>query len=633
MSENNSTAELKKAIAIKDETIASLNADLKKLSQAHDEVLASKEATQPIEKHPQNNDIQLFTARQSAALSRKELEIERDFMRTTMSSLREAVIVTDLGGIIRFCNPAGHQLLGTQEGSLRNKQLQDVLLITTDESIPVDLINSHIENNKLEHQIGFFKPPLGEQIIIEWSSNLILNKKNQPQGIVFTVKDVTDAHHLKNQLTHQATHDALTGLINRLEFDRRLKNCLSSLHNRHIKHGLIYIDLDQFKIVNDTCGHQAGDQLLRQLSSLITSKIRGRDTLARLGGDEFAVLLENCPPNVIRKVAEELLKIIQDYRFSWENKVFDVGASIGIAIFSSSNHKDNDPLSTADTARYKAKENGRNQIHEIVISDDQTETDHSHAEVSWIKRINQSLEQNKLILYQQKIIPTNPGSNDLLHYEVLLRMLDDEGEIVNPGAFLPPAERFGLIHKIDRWVIKNTLKWLSEHPQVLEKTKLCSINLSGLSLSDKDLSDYVKLYLIKYDIDCSKICFEITESSAIHNLGLAMSFMTHMHNLGCSFSLDDFGTGMSSFSYLKQLPVDHLKIDGSFIRDICTDPIDLAMARSINEIGHVMGISTIAEFVENKETLRLLKQIGVDYAQGYHIAKPTPIETLLGEVN
>jgi len=626
MSDNDPTAKLKK-------TIAQLKAEIKHLSLASNVALVNTHATQQLEEQLLSKDTELLSAHQSASLSRQELEIERDFMRTAMNSLREGVLVTDLYGIISFCNPAGHQLLGTKKNTLRGMQIKDVLPITTDESIAVDLINPHIENNKLEHQIGFFKKSQVEQIIVEWSSNLILDKNKQPQGIVFTVKDVTDAHHLKDQLTHQATHDALTGLINRIEFDRRLDNCLSSLHKQHIKHGLIYIDLDQFKIVNDTCGHQAGDQLLRQLSSLITSKIRGRDTLARLGGDEFAVLLENCPPNVIRKVAEELLTIIQDYRFSWEDKVFDVGASIGIAIFSSSNDQDNDPLSAADTACYRAKENGRNQIHEVDISDDKTEIDHSHAEMHWVKRINQSLEQNNFVLYQQKIIPTNPGSKDLLHYEILLRMLDDDSEIINPGAFLPPAERFGLIHKIDRWVIKNTLNWLSEHPQVLEKTKLCSINLSGLSLSDKDLSDYAKLYLIKYDIDCSKICFEITESSAIHNLGLAMSFMTHMHDLGCSFSLDDFGTGMSSFSYLKQLPVDHLKIDGSFVRDICTDPIDLAMARSINEIGHVMGICTIAEFVENKETLRLLKQIGVDYAQGYHIAKPAPIDTLLDEID
>ena len=626
MSDKDPTAELKT-------TIARLKAEIKHLSFASNEALVSTHATQHLEEQLLNKDTELLSARQSASLSRQELEIERDFMRTTINSLREGILVTDLYGIISFCNPAGHQLLGTKKGALRGMQIKDVLPITTDESIPVDLINLHIENNKLEHQIGFFKKSQVEQIIVEWSSNLIVDKSNQHQGIVFTVKDVTDAHHLKDQLTHQATHDALTGLINRIEFDRRLDNCLSSLHKQHIKHGLIYIDLDQFKIVNDTCGHQAGDQLLRQLSSLITSKIRGRDTLARLGGDEFAVLLENCPPNVIRKVAKELLTIIQDYRFSWEDKAFDVGASIGIAIFSSSTYQDNDPLSAADTACYRAKENGRNQIHEVDISDDNTEIDHSHVETHWVNRINQSLEQNSFVLYQQKIIPTNPGSKDLLHYEILLRIHGDGNEIINPGAFLPPAERFGLIHRIDRWVIKNTLHWLSEHPQVLEKTKLCSINLSGLSLSDKDLSDYVKLYLIKYEIDCSKICFEITESSAIHNLGLAMSFMTHMHNLGCSFSLDDFGTGMSSFSYLKQLPVDHLKIDGSFVRDICTDPIDLAMARSINEIGHVMGISTIAEFVENKETLRLLKQIGVDYAQGYHIAKPAPIDTLLDEID
>jgi diguanylate cyclase (GGDEF)-like protein len=489
-----------------------------------------------------------------------------------------------------------------------------------------------LEKNRSEQQIGLFQKGNGEKIIVEWSSSFITNKRKKKQGIVFTIEDITDAHNLKNQLTHQATHDTLTGLINRHEFDRRLKNCLSSTHNRSASNGLIYIDLDQFKIVNDTCGHQVGDQLLRQLASIISTKVRGRDTLARLGGDEFAVLLENCPQSVTRKVAEELLKMIQDFRFSWDDKIFDIGASFGIAIFSSSHDQQHDPLGAADAACYKAKESGRNRIHEVDISDNKAEIDRSHAEMHWVTRINKALEANDFVLYQQKITPTNPGGNELLHYEILLRLLDDNGEIINPGAFLPPAERFGLIQKIDRWVIKNTLQWLSKNTQALAKTKLCSINLSGLSLSDEGLTNYVKQHLNEYNIDCQKICFEVTESSAIHNLGSAMEFMTNMHDLGCSFSLDDFGTGMSSFSYLKQLPVDHLKIDGSFIRDICTDPIDLAMTRSINEIGHVMGMSTIAEFVEDKDTFRLLKQIGVDYAQGYHIAKPAPIDELLKEI-
>ncbi|MEE4290628.1 MAG: EAL domain-containing protein, partial [Cycloclasticus sp.] len=440
-------------------------------------------------------------------------------------------------------------------------------------------------------------------------------------------------YNLNNQLKHQASHDTLTGLLNRREFDRRLLNCLTGTQEANIRHSLIFIDLDQFKTVNDSCGHLAGDQLLRQLSSIMSPLVRGRDTLARLGGDEFAILLEACPKNAALKVANEVLSTIQKFRFTCDNKTFNIGASMGIAHFSSGPQTENDPLIVADAACYKAKEEGRNCIIEMDISNVQHPPDIPQHHIQWVNRLNTALNNDQFFLYQQKIVPTNPGAGEFLHYEVLLRIKDEHGRLISPGAFLPPAERYGLIHRIDHWVIKNTLKWLHEHPNVLAKTKLCSINLSGVSLSDENLSSYVTRHLKQYAIDCNKICFEITESSAIQNLALAFEFIQNMHELGCSFSLDDFGTGMSSFSYLKQLPVNHLKIDGSFIRHIDTDPIDLAMTRSINEIGHVMGMSTMAEFVESEEIFQLLRQLGVDYAQGYHIAKPAPLNELLNHLD
>lgn len=384
-------------------------------------------------------------------------------------------------------------------------------------------------------------------------------------------------------------------------------------------------------VVNDTCGHHAGDQLLKQLASIIRPLVRDRDTLARLGGDEFAVLLEACPNAVARKIADDLLRAIQDFRFSWDNKTFNVGASIGIAHFTNALNEHGDPLGAADAACYKAKIAGRNQIQEVNISLT-TEPDNSHyAEMQWVSEINEAIEKNDFTLFHQKLIPIKKDITEGLHFEVLLRMIDAEGNLIQPGAFLPAAERYNVIDKIDRWVIKNTLKWLSENPVLLPDIHLCNINISGISVSNKTLTNFVEICMAQYKIPCEKICFEITESAAIHNLASAMSFMEDMRSLGCSFSLDDFGTGMSSFSYLKQLPVNHLKIDGSFIQDIAiaNDPIDLAMARSINEIGQVMGIKTVAEFVENEAVFQLLKRVGVDYAQGYHIAKPTPLNDLL----
>lgn len=559
---------------------------------------------------------------------KEKLSIERDFLQATMESVHEGVIVTDLNGIIHYSNPAAHKLLNTQQKDCTHQAIDEVLILKTNESLPIELVNINKETLEAKQQVAFIEHEDGNKSTIEWSRTFITNKNAERLGLVFTINDITTAYHLTNQLKHQASHDTLTGLLNRGEFSRRLANCLSATQEANIRHSLIFIDLDQFKIVNDTCGHQGGDQLLRQLSSILSPLVRGRDTLARLGGDEFAILLEACPKEAALKVANDVLSTIQKFRFTCDHKTFNIGASMGIAHFSSGLQSESDPLTVADAACYKAKEEGRNCIIEMDISNVQQQPGIPQHQMQWLNKLNTALDTDQFILYQQRIAPTNPGSNQSLHYEVLLRIKDNE-RLISPGAFLPPAERYGLIHRIDHWVIKNTLAWLFEHPDVLAKTKLCSINLSGLSLSDEDLSHYVTRYLKQYAIDCKKICFEITESSAIQNLSLAFEFIHNMHELGCSFSLDDFGTGMSSFSYLKQLPVNHLKIDGSFIRHIESDPIDLAMTRSINEIGHVMGMSTIAEFVENEEIFQLLRQLGVDYAQGYHIAKPAPLDELL----
>jgi len=586
-------------------------------------------------KEPTTTELEKKLKDQQQALQQayEELNIERDFIRATMKSLHEGVIVTDLDGVIYYTNPAIDDLLKTQPKANTNKSINDILILKTDESLPIELTNINNTTIETDLQVAFIEQEDGSKSTIEWSRTFITNKEAERLGLVFTINDITTAYNLNNQLKHQASHDTLTGLLNRREFDRRLLNCLTGTQEANIRHSLIFIDLDQFKTVNDSCGHLAGDQLLRQLSSIMSPLVRGRDTLARLGGDEFAILLEACPKNAALKVANEVLSTIQKFRFTCDNKTFNIGASMGIAHFSSGPQTENDPLIVADAACYKAKEEGRNCIIEMDISNVQHPPDIPQHHIQWVNRLNTALNNDQFFLYQQKIVPTNPGAGEFLHYEVLLRIKDEHGRLISPGAFLPPAERYGLIHRIDHWVIKNTLKWLHEHPNVLAKTKLCSINLSGVSLSDENLSSYVTRHLKQYAIDCNKICFEITESSAIQNLALAFEFIQNMHELGCSFSLDDFGTGMSSFSYLKQLPVNHLKIDGSFIRHIDTDPIDLAMTRSINEIGHVMGMSTMAEFVESEEIFQLLRQLGVDYAQGYHIAKPAPLNELLNHLD
>jgi len=586
-----------------------------------------------LEKKLKDQQLALQQAQEAAAQAKQTLSTERDFIQATMKSLHEGVIVTDLDGLIHYTNPAVHHLLRTKPKDSANKFINEILILKTDESLPIELTNIDKETYETQQQIAFIEQEDGSKSAIEWSRTFITNNEAKRLGVVFTFNDITTAYNLNNQLKHQASHDTLTGLLNRREFDRRLLNCLTGAQEANIRHSLIFIDLDQFKNVNDSCGHQAGDQLLRQLSSLMSPLVRGRDTLARVGGDEFAILLEACPKNAALNVANDLLSTIQKFRFTCDNKTFNIGASMGIAHFSSGPQSKQDPLNVADAACYKAKEEGRNCIVEMDISNVQHLPEIPQHHIQWVNKLKTALNNDQFHLFQQKIVPTNPSTDDLLHYEVLLRMKADDGHFISPGAFLPPAERYGLIQQIDQWVIKNTLAWLHDHPRVLSKTKLCSINLSGVSLSDENLSNYVTRYLKQYAIDCHKICFEITESSAIQNLELAFEFIHNMHELGCSFSLDDFGTGMSSFSYLKQLPVNHLKIDGSFIRHLDTDPIDLAMTKSINEIGHVMDMSTIAEFVESEEIFQRLKQLGVDYVQGYHIAKPAQLDELLNQLD
>jgi diguanylate cyclase (GGDEF)-like protein len=427
------------------------------------------------------------------------------------------------------------------------------------------------------------------------------------------------------QLTFNASHDALTGLVNRREFERRTERLLSTVKQDKDEHALCFMDLDQFKVINDTSGHVAGDEMLRQVSSALQSVVRKRDTLARLGGDEFGVLMEHCALDDAHRVATSLQKAIQDYQFVWEEHVFKVGVSIGLVPITESTNSLSLLLRDADAACYVAKDKGRNRIH--VYQPDDLETNLRHGEMQWVTRLSQALEENRFCLYAQVIEPLD-GSSDL-HYELLLRMIDNKGETIPPGAFLPAAERYNLITKVDFWVIEHAFGLLKENPAFLEKINFCSINLSGQSLTEPDMLEFIIEKLDNSKIDGTKVCFEITETAAISNLSTAMTFISTLIGQGCRFALDDFGSGLSSFAYLKNLPVDYLKIDGMFVKDIVDDPIDHAMVKSINEIGHVMGMKTIAEFVENDVIKGMLKEIGVNYVQGYGIGKPRPFKEII----
>jgi diguanylate cyclase (GGDEF)-like protein len=427
-----------------------------------------------------------------------------------------------------------------------------------------------------------------------------------------------------SKLTHQASHDALTGLINRTEFEARLERALQSARQGGHTHTLAYLDLDQFKVVNDTCGHVAGDELLRQLSAILQSKLRDRDTLGRLGGDEFGVLLENCELGAAQVIADMLRQTVKDFRFAWQDRSFGVGVSIGLVELNRESGDLSTLLSAADTACYAAKDRGRNRVH--VYQEQDGELMRRRSEMQWVTRISRAMEENRFRLYVQPIHPAHLTSSRPIHYEILLRMLDDDGEPLLPMAFIPAAERYNLMPAIDRWVVSNALSFCSQHggPSP-ETTSICTINLSGQSLCDEHFLDFVQRQFELNRVPSQRVCFEITETAAITNLAEAMKFIGAMKDKGCQFSLDDFGSGLSSFSYLKNLPVDYLKIDGAFVRDMGADPMDRAMVEAIHHIGHVMGLQTIAEGVESGAILEQLRLVGVDYVQGEWLDAPMPL--------
>lgn len=436
------------------------------------------------------------------------------------------------------------------------------------------------------------------------------------------------AHRRAEQtIIHMAYHDALTGLVNRNEFDHCLKNALISARRHQLQHILLYLDLDQFKVINDTCGHIAGDALLRQLPVLLQEQVRECDTLARLGGDEFGVLLQSCPVELALQIAENIRQAIKKFRFAWREKMFSIGVSIGMIVIDENSPNMTNILSAADIACYAAKELGRNRIQ--IYKEDDADLARHHGEMQWVTRIQQALEKDKFVLYRQNMVCLGHECVNCQCFEFLIRLLEDNGDLIPPGSFIPAAERYDLMPEIDRWVIKSAFQYLSRHYAGEKKDNKflrCFINLSGATLSDETFFKFLRKQLQEYKIDPEIICFEITETAAITKLRNAVDFIRDIKREGCHFALDDFGSGLSSFAYLRTIPVDYLKIDGSFVRNMLHDDMDCTFVEVINQIGHVAGLKTIAESVENEQTAAKLKELGIDFAQGFGIHVPEPIE-------
>jgi diguanylate cyclase (GGDEF)-like protein len=440
------------------------------------------------------------------------------------------------------------------------------------------------------------------------------------------VRKLLTARRAERVMTHLAYHDPLTNLPNRLFFQERIEDALKVVRLDDRRHALMYLDLDQFKVVNDSCGHSAGDELLCQLTALLRGCLRKHDVIARLGGDEFGVLAYDCDVEEARKLADKLRQAVASFRFVWQTRVFAVGVSIGLVPINAETENVSGALSVADTACYVAKEGGRNRVQ--VYQPDNQELLRRRTEMSWVGRITRALEEERFRLTYQPIMALDADRPSGLHFEILLYMIDEAGERTSPATFIPAAERYNLMPTIDRWVIRQTLDFVDRYLASGRNLETCCINLSGASLGDDDLLGFIHQALAVRRIPAHKICFEITETATIGKLDRAVKVIHDLRGRGCRFALDDFGTGLSSFAYLKHLPVDFLKIDGGFIRHMQRDPMDFAIVKSINEIGHALKIETIAEFVEDESTINCLRELGVDYAQGYGIARPMPLEDL-----
>ena len=580
----------------------------------------------------------LFSGFQSMSITMKQnrdsLADQKERLHVMLESIADGVIATDEFGVVTYLNPAAEHITRWDKLNAINSPVQEVYPILSDGSdvslngIIDETILTGIVHVSFDDTIITTRD--GEQIPIKSTISPIRDHDKTIIGTVIIFQNVSETRVLANKLRHQASHDALTDLVNRTEFENQLVTLISSASER-FNHALLYLDLDQFKIVNDTSGHTAGDVLLKQVATLLCEDVREADTVARLGGDEFAVLLENCTAVQAIEVAEKIRVRISEFTFIWQDKPFKVGVSIGVVPIEQSARTADDLLRDADLACYAAKDSGRNRVHVYRVEDKELKIRHS--EMNWVSLIRNAIDEDKLILYAQHIRSLD-NLECVDHFEVLIRYVTEHGKVIAPGVFLPAVERYGLAPELDRWVIENILGVKEITDKLKENNKLSvNINLSGHSLNDPSIVDFVTDALARAQLPPRTICFEITETAAVANLNATAQFMRKMKLLGCEFALDDFGIGVSSFAYLKNLPVDYLKIDGSFVQDIDTNLVNKAMVTAINDIGHVMNIKTVAEFVSNAKICTVLQSLDIDYAQGYFVHKPCPVIEIFNQIN
>ncbi len=562
-------------------------------------------------------------------ISRRQIEeklrSEKDFISTTLDSITNPVIVIDSRYHIKLVNPSAEKLFGDKEAELIDIAIDEVLILYTNRQTTRIVDLGQLLNRKLSISSMFFFDPNRNIVELEFSASPMIDMEAEDVGYVIILKDVSEDRKLRRKLSYEGSHDQLTGFLNRSTFEHKFESLVIEDSNTTVQHVFAYLDIDQFRVVNETCGSAAGDLLLRQVSKLIKKHVRRSDIVSRLSGDEFGIIMPFFEMERALQAIQKIIIEIQHSGFVWKEQEYQITASIGVMSFGRMSDEYAEYYSKVTTACFLAKQNGGNQYHFIGENDEKVTAQQESME--WVSGIMEGFTEDRFCLYVQPIVPIDREEKHT-HYEVLIRYISADGSIISPNDFLPPAERYNLIERIDNWVVSNVIAWLQEHQHRLRDI-MFSINLSGRSIGSQTFHKFLRESLVASDIEMSSLCFEITETAVVDNVERSVEFINSIKELGVKFSLDDFGTGLSSFSYLKQFPVDYLKIDGEFIRDILEDDKSYVFVRSMTEVGHCLNMEVIAEFVESDTMFDKLREANVDYIQGYTVGKPVSIETLL----
>jgi len=573
-------------------------------------------------------DVVVFTATPIQPI--QTAESSRSRAAATLDSIGDGLLTTDVNGRIDFLNRRAADLLGRSHAEVDGRLFSEVVSVVdeADRRVLADPVMQCLSSGSsvsIGRRAVVLRSADGSEHGIELSAAPLFGPRGQLEGSVVLLHDVTELRGIARQMSYQASHDALTGLVNRHEFERRLQECLDTARSGRQSHVLCYLDLDRFKAVNDTSGHMAGDAMLREIAALVKDAVRDSDTVARIGGDEFAVLLTGCPLEKAIQIAQDVAEVIRDFRFVWKDKIFQVGVSIGLVEIGRESAGADEVLAAADSACYVAKNQSAGQVHVYSAVDEVTAR--QRGEIHWLQRLQHALRDERFLLYTQQILASPPGSQRGPALEVLVRMIGDDGAIIAPGEFLKAAERYRLMPMVDRWVVQTALAALGRGGLHVPYGRSLAINISGQTLGDGAFLEFVVDCLDQTGVLPQQICFEVTESSVIANFDHARRFVGVLHGMGCSFALDDFGSGLGSFTHLKTIPMDYLKIDGAYMRNLGDDTVNQAMVAAMVKLARTLNFAVIAEQVEDQATLTFAQRMGVDYAQGFAIARPEPMQS------